>query len=161
MRRFVIVIGLFAALGAGMAEAGGARPFAADREGWDAACNTFVNRARFLPREEPVAFVTLLAEACEGALASLDSREPAQRDAAARFLTRLSAFRDVVKTMNVERVYGPAAGPASKPASRPRAMGAVGHVSATGEYLIAREMGVQRALSDWLDTGVAFSLASR
>ncbi|HUF55287.1 MAG TPA: hypothetical protein VMM55_01875 [Thermohalobaculum sp.] len=132
-------------------------PFGADRPGWQAACATYENRARFMPREGEVGLTVVLAEACRGALASLDSGEPAQRDAAVRLLTRIAALRDTIVAMSVEKAYVQGRRPA------PEARGArpMARVSATGEYLIAHAMGVVDALDRWVETGAPYSLAAR
>jgi hypothetical protein len=62
--------------------------------------------------------------------------------------------------MNIERAYGRDASPRATPSSRPGSRGGatVGTpVSATGEYLIAREFGLLRALNAWYDTGPDFA----
>lgn len=138
-----------------------AETFAVDRPGWASACLTYENRARFLPREAPVAFVVTLAEVCEGAMTSLDSGRPQERDAAARLLARVRELRDIVVRMNIERIYGRDPWPWDQPRRAPAAMHQVAQVSAAGEYLIARHIGVVAALDSWLDTGPAYSLASR
>lgn len=136
-------------------------PFQAERAGWAAACNTYENRARFMTREGEVPFAVVVAEACLGALASLDSGRPAERDAAARLLTRVAVLRDTIVQMNIERVYGTHATPRAMPEPRSGTAWRIAGVSATGEYLIARHLGVVDAIRAWLDTGAHFSLASR
>ena len=137
--------------------AGAGQAFGADRAGWQTACDTYDNRARFMRRDGDVAFALLMAEACRGAFASLDSGRPAERDAAARLLTRISALRDMIVQLTVDKAYG--AG--GQPALTARGARPMARVSATGEYLIAREMGVIDAIASWVGTGAPFSLAAR
>lgn len=122
---------------------------------WAEACQTYESRARFLSHQADFSLPVLLAEACRGALGSLASDRGPERHAAQRFLLRLTRFRDTIAEMTLRRAYGAGADAQSG------AMGRIATVSATGEYLIAREMGVLAALDQWLGTGPPVSLAAR
>ena len=109
------------------------------------ACGHYDNRARFRPRGQGD-FIVQMAEACARAIADVEAPETtfAARRLAIAYLDRLAAFREQVKAINTTRVYGPDAGPRSLPigyGARP--------VTQTGEYLVARSMGVLSALEAW------------
>ena len=117
-------------------------------------CKHYVNRARFKHRHPDQEFVVTLADGCLSAKASLSSDNPRERAAAEEFLTRLRTLRDQIIEMNMERAFGP------DYTARTRMTYGVGsmiepvrRVSALGEYLIARELGLLVAYRAWLETG--------
>ncbi|MGG7564978.1 hypothetical protein ACQ5SO_02295 [Rhodovulum sp. DZ06] len=118
-----------------------------DSNGHAQTCKHFANRARF--RHLAPAHLVAAAEACPEALAR--AGEPAA-DALLDGLTRL---RLTVREMNTTRLYGrPDPGPRAFPVAAANgawaAASAPGRpVSRSGEYLIAREMGVLAALRAW------------
>lgn len=115
---------------------------------WRQTCRHYDNRARFLPRGAPgspdAPFLARLADAC---LAALDLAELPAGDRptaqAETLLTRLTVLRLEVSAINRDRVFG-----VGRDARRNQAgsWGAMGAVTATGEYLIARRIGVTEAL---------------
>ncbi|MGF1658528.1 MAG: hypothetical protein ACFCUS_03810 [Rubrimonas sp.] len=125
-------------------------------------CRQYDNRARFESREEPVALVAALADACAEARATLArpaTPEPA-REAARAFLLRLDAARAEIGRINSARTrVAFAAREAALGAPRARIihMGEmVGVVSPTGEYLILRLGGTLAALEAWVAEGARF-----
>lgn len=128
------------------------------RELLHAGCNHYDNRARFLPREEPVDYVVLLAEACRAAEASLDSDVYGERLAAEYFLKRVLRLRNTIIAMNMRRVFGDQTSPYAKPRTE-QGEAAFKPVSPAGEFLIAHRMGVFDAYDAWLDSGAQFSIA--
>ena len=131
--------------------------------GHHAACRHYVNRATFKSRGAGAELVVVLAESCSAAIESLVSDTPTRPAEAVRaraYLDRLAAFKTMIIAMNIERAYGRDASPRATPSRSPGARGGatVGTpVSATGEYLIAREFGLLRALNAWYDTGPDFA----
>jgi hypothetical protein len=131
-------------------------------------CGHYENRARFKPREGEVEYVVVLAESCDLALALAQGRvdgTDAARIASRRYLQRLTALRRLIVDMNVSRAYGddaPAAATSvAGSGAAPLADGGYRAVSATGEYLIARRLGLQASFRKWLDAGVSFDFARR
>ena len=124
-------------------------------------CKHYINRAKFKRRDETPEFVVTLADGCRAATRSLATGAPDEREAAAVFLARLTVLRDLVIEMNMTRVFGRAWTPVTHIGYGPSAKAEpVPRVSASGEYLIARELGLLAALNAWLDTGPDFALAS-
>lgn len=153
----LVLLLLFAA---GETRAGGL-PGEAELRGLDsahlAACRHYDNRARFKPRGPGAELVVVLADACRDAFRCLAGPEPRpMRDLvrARDFLDRLVALKTAMITINMERLYGPDAGPRARPRSAmPGMMSTLGTpVTATGEYLIARETGVLAAMRAWTAT---------
>lgn len=125
-------------------------------------CNHYQNRARFRSREGLVRLDVLLADSCDLALSVLDGRKAAGPDEhanAADYLNRLSNLRSTVIEINMLRLYGVNAGPRSQPRTVAKRAGAIKQVSTTGEYLIARRMGVLQALEKWRRDAPEFTLA--
>lgn len=117
-------------------------------------CKHYVNRARFKHRHPDQEFVVTLADSCLSAQASLKSENLSERTAAKEFLIRLRVLRDTIIEMNMERAFGKS----YKPRTRIKyGVGSmieeVRRVSALGEYMIAREMGLLAAYRAWLGTG--------
>ncbi len=116
-----------AALAVCAATAAPADPLTArQHEVFSATCTHFGNRVETAPSEVDTTLLAALAESCAIALSDLSEASDSD-DEAATYLERLSAFKATVVGMNVKRVFG---GGAKTP------------VSATGEYLIARRMGL-------------------
>lgn len=145
---------------AGETRAGGV-PGEAELRGLDsahvAACRHYDNRARFKPRGPGAELVAVLADACRDAFRSLAGLEPRPMRELVRardFLDRLVAFKTAMIAINMERLYGPDAGPRARPrAAAPGLASQLGSpVTATGEYLIAREAGVIAAMRAWTAT---------
>ena len=123
-------------------------------------CKHYVNRARFKHRNPDQEFVVTLADACLSAKASLSSDNYKERDAAQNFLIRLRVLRNTIIDMNMERAFG------KSYTARTRMKYSVGsmiepvrRVSSTGEYLIARELGLLAAYRTWLGTGPTIAKA--
>lgn len=118
-------------------------------------CTHYENRARFLPRGHGALLETLLADSCYSALRDLfgPGRVALQRQQdAARFMNRLVLFKTEIISLNMQRSFGRDYDADGKPhhdAGRQRLL-RFAPVSATGEYLIAREMGVLSAYRIWL-----------
>lgn len=125
------------------------------------ACKTYENRARFLSREGSVSFVVAMAEGCAAAQRSLRTGTAEERQAAAAYLDRLVALRDLVIRMNMTRMYGAKRSPRSKPIQREGRLTAFYGVSETGEFLIAHRMGLIDAFRAWRaetpGVGIAFA----
>lgn len=117
------------------------------------ACNHYVNRARFKNRRGDAEFVTVLADSCLQARASLVIGSYAERWAAQAYLSRLLDLRDTVIEMNMTRLFGADRTPYSrlkhKVGSR---IEPVPKVSKSGEYLIAYRIGLVHAYRVWRDT---------
>lgn len=122
-------------------------------------CKHYGGRAHFKSRTESVEFVTVLADACAGAQASLrDPSAPASRKAAAAdFLQRLHGVRVAIGAIDSERFA------AGRDRARPVQMmqdlrSSRGLVTESGEFLILRRAGVFAALERWVATGADFGL---
>ena len=123
-------------------------------------CRHFENRARFQPRGPDAPFEVRFADSCRIALgmARLGPSAPEAALAIApevrearRYLERLTGLRLEVAAMNRARLYGENAGRRAQPRLRPqgRIDAGFGGVTRTGEYLIARHLGVMDALQRW------------
>lgn len=131
-------------------------------------CAYFAERSALGQGTEEATLNGRLAFACEQALNELfDHADPVpdQRKRARVYLQRLNVLRTTVTRLNVERMFdvGPARntlpGAGVKP-RRKRLLGS-GSVTATSEYLIAREIGVLSAYRDWIRAiGTDLALAS-
>ncbi|MEM1316075.1 MAG: hypothetical protein AAGI51_16080 [Pseudomonadota bacterium] len=114
-------------------------------------CRHYENRARFKQRGPGAALETRLADHCAAALSILSrgaEAAPARARRARAYLERLTLLKTTIIDINRERIYG------ENPArfAQPRAdLGSVraALVTPTGEYLIARHMGVLDALEAW------------
>lgn len=126
-----------------------------------ATCKHYVNRSRFKSRHPDQEFVVTLADGCLSAVQSLTSRNPKEKVAAQDFLTRLHTLRDLIIAMDMERVFG--AGYTLRTQIRindGKVQQQIPTVSAIGEYLIARELGLLAAYRTWLSTGPVLTLAA-
>jgi hypothetical protein len=127
------------------------------------ACRHYENRAMFKPRGPDAELVAELADACTAALVALRTGTaslPEDRARALAYLDRLAAFKDLIIGMNVERLYGPSPAPRAAPLTAPSTAGIVQlgrPVTATGEYLIAREFGLLSAWRAWMRPGPALA----
>lgn len=160
--RFVALL-LIAAMGAVAAQAGEppVRGDAFHPDGHAQTCKHFANRARFRDRAATPSFVVRAANACAEALA-----RPAPDPDAARVLERLTLLRLTLRAINVARIYGDDPAPGALPTGdvhgmRRRGGASSRPVSETGEYLIARELGVHAALMAWRPARAAGPVASR
>jgi hypothetical protein len=156
MSRMLAAAVLLAALAVQPAAAAGAVPGAplasVEAAAFPQTCRHYDNRARFLPRGEAAPFLAQFADGCRAALAQArDDGEAARR--ARDYLRRLTRLRQVVTDLNMRRMYGNAshAGVLTRSAS----------VSRTGEYLIARLLGVTEALEAWRGAGPQVSGEAR
>lgn len=136
-------------------------PKAGASEIWDvtASCVHYQNRARFKSRTAEVEFVTVLADACAGAIATVgDPAAPDARKAAAeRYLHRLHEARDAIAAIDGARLR--ATPRVTLGRARVRDLRASrGLVTITGEFLILRRAGVFAALEDWVAEGADFTL---
>lgn len=128
-----------------------------------AACHHYANRARFKSRDRNAELVVILADSCTVAIESLTRRldtRPTEAARARAYLDRLVAFKTLIIEMNVTRLYGLDPNPRAQPiqATGGRKPSPVGQqVTPTGEYLIAREMGLLRVWHDWYRSGPDFA----
>ncbi len=133
------------------------------------SCRHYETRARLKSREENVDFDVILADSCRLALDLLEGRRDGSAETlhgSAVYLERLTAFRRQILQMNISRVYGDGPVPIATPRGDQRRYAAsispgFRPVTETGEYLIARSMGVQAAYRFWLKSGAPFELARR
>ena len=117
-------------------------------------CNHYINRARFKPRNDDPTLEVILADACAQALESIGNAPhatPYEVKRARIFLSRLTTYRETVFAINAARLFGEDAGPTTQLKTPKIARSKIGRITPTGEYLIAREMGVLSALDDWAD----------
>jgi hypothetical protein len=123
----------------------------------DAACHHYDNRARFLSRTTDIAFLTVLAEACVEARATVRgaATDSVERSAATTFLATLDAARGAISAINAGRIAQ-----RHRDAAVQRQGAGLRLVSTAGEYLILRQAGVFAALEDWIESGGRFALAS-
>ena len=157
--RLLLIIAILTVLPMTPAQAGVA---VEERALFSSACQHYINRARFLDRTDSEPFVATLADACEMAMASLESASDEDHRRSVTFLSRLATLRQTITDMTLARVLGdgdPASGQ-PKVAMLART-GSLGSVSETGEYLIAYRLGVVSAYYAWLDTEAAIAFASR
>lgn len=123
-------------------------------------CKHYVNRARFKHRHPDQEFVVTLADGCLSAKASLNAQNPKERVAAKEFLIQLRTLRDLIIDMNMERAFGKTYKPRTRMSYGVGSMEEpVPRVSALGEYMIARELGLLAAYRSWLSTGPVLTLA--
>ena len=136
----IAAVALALTLPTGQAGAGAGAPFAE-------TCRHFDNRARFKPRDADAGLLAVLAEGCSAALRQVQD-DSGSRDAATlgqTYLARLEEFRALTISILLER----------RQAMRPAQIGAAGAtmrrigLTETGEYLIARHMGLLGAHDDW------------
>ncbi len=122
-----------------------------------ATCSHYDNRARFLVRGERAAFVTVLADACHELINELYVRfdtTPFVKKRAELLLTRMAELKSTIITMNMERAFGTSYTPRTQLQVSFSNQGQIRQqqgrmVSTTGEYLIAREIGVLEAYHAW------------
>lgn len=124
------------------------------------ACNHYVNRTRFTPRDDQPDFFVTLADGCQNAQVALRTKSIPKRAAATAFLGRLADLRDTILTINMDRLFGSNwtrySRPKDKNTARTESLGQVSH---TGEYLIAHRMGLIAALNAWTISDRDVSLA--
>lgn len=127
-----------------LAVVGGSDPAQAGQDDagvYPGTCAYFGNRTGGQRQGERADWLALLAQSCSEALRRLGSgsEDAADRD----YLDRLTTLRQVVVGMNVARFTGPGSG---GPGLRIRRS-----VTDSGEYLIARRIGVMEAFSAWAE----------
>lgn len=139
-----------------------------ERRAHSRTCAYFAGRSALGRGTDEATLNRRLAVACEQALSELTGPAdtmPGQRKRARVYLQRLNELKSTVTRLNVERMFDvdparntlPGAG--VKP-RRKRLLG-TGSVTATSEYLIAREIGVLAAYRDWVSAiGTDLALAS-
>ncbi len=103
---------------------------------YTATCAHFHDRLAAVDDRGRLPLLARLSRVCDRALARLERPAP---DRAAAYLDRLAAYKATLVTMTLDRMFDPAV-----PA---------GAVTATGEYLIARRMGVLPPMANWEDDG--------
>ena len=113
-------------------------------------CYEFGRRAAARPEGAPYGFLRHLAKACLMAEASTGRTRGLQRRRAEALLEKLAVLDRVIIEMEAARVHAAAADPRAAP-PRP--------VSASGVFLIARELGVLAALDAWRES-VPMTLAA-
>jgi hypothetical protein len=135
-------------------------PSEAELERYAKACNHYVNRTRFVPRDTQPGFFVTLADGCQNAQVALTSKSRPKRAAAAAFLGRMADLRDTIIEINMDRLFGDNWTRFSRPKAKNTARTAsLGQVSQTGEYLIAYRMGLIAALNAWQISDRDVSLA--
>ena len=155
--RFVVGFVCFLMLPAGFA--GAQTAFADVAEATAKACVHYGGRAHFKSRTEAVEFVTVLADACAGAQATLlDPEAPvARKAAAATFLERLQGARAAIGAIDAER-FAAARDKPRKGGTMVDLRASRGLVTLSGEFLILRRAGVLAALEEWVAAGADFGL---
>ena len=141
MFRSAFMIGLLAA---GLVGGSGARAASSAEEDHTRTCAYFAKRVWAHDRGDRAEWLALLSESCAAALRerSATNRRDGEPDARGEvYLERLGDLRRIVVGMNVARFTGARTAP-GRSASRST-------VTASGEYLIARHLGVMDALFDW------------
>lgn len=157
--RLLLILAIVAVLPLHPARAGVA---VEERALFSSACQHYINRARFLDRTGNEPFVATLADACEMAMASLESASDEDHRRSVNFLSRLATLRQTITEMTMSRVFGDDYRATDQPKVAMLAhSGSLGSVSETGEYLIAYRLGVVSAYYAWLDTEAAIAFASR
>ncbi|MDJ0825599.1 MAG: hypothetical protein QNJ16_08860 [Rhodobacter sp.] len=137
----------------------GAEPLSqAESLQFEATCRHFENRARFKPRRPDAVLVVRLADSCRAALSAAQARAPQRKRneiALSRaYLDRLTEFKSLYVRMMVQngRSWH---GAAKMRTPRVARLG----LTETGEYLIARHMGLLGAFDDWASaTGFRITL---
>lgn len=111
------------------------------------SCHHYENRSRFDARGTNQSFVATLADNCEAALATLSSASEGAT-AARDYLLRLTELKNAVVRLQVRAFQ------ASRETEHPegRYVRVLTSISETGEYLIAREIGVLDSLNAWTAT---------
>ncbi|MEM6440841.1 MAG: hypothetical protein AAF763_14235 [Pseudomonadota bacterium] len=116
-------------------------------------CRHYQNRARFKPRGPGAPLEGRLADNCAAALTILRQGPEVTEARSARarlYMQRLTRLKAAVIDINRDRIYGPDPGRLAQPLTGPdRRIGRGALVTPTGEYLIARHMGVLDALEAW------------
>lgn len=155
-----LLVGTITTLGAASMPASATETDAERKHLHAGTCVHYENRARYHARNPEAELETILADSCRRAFISVYGEvhtSPHTRKHALVYLDRLAAFKARVITMNMQRLFG-APGNRSK-LSKSRRDPGVRPVSRTGEYLIARDMGVIGAYRAWADV-TDFTLAT-
>ncbi|MDJ0627763.1 MAG: hypothetical protein QNJ44_05850 [Rhodobacter sp.] len=115
---------------------------------FDATCRHFENRAHFMPRTEDSELVVRLADSCRHALSSLVGDHPNSaldtQKLSHAYLDRLTAY----KSLYIRMIVLNGTVPGEMFANRSRQIRRIG-LTRTGEYLIARRMGLLGAYDSW------------
>lgn len=160
--RCFLILAVFAPLSAGWAttvDAGS--PTKTELARYAKACNHYVNRTRFVSRDEQADFFVTLAEVCQKAQTELKLAAIPQSAAAEAFLEHLADLRETIVQINMDRLFGDNWTRHSRPKDKGTARTAsFGQVSPTGEYLIAYRMGLVAALDAWIISHRDVSLTS-
>ncbi|MEL6583917.1 MAG: hypothetical protein AAFQ36_08795 [Pseudomonadota bacterium] len=122
-------------------------------KGWSQTCYHYKNRAMFVPRDQlPLAPLVIMAESCADAFAKMSGRNtPAEiRSEAIAYLDRLTLLRRTIIEMNVSRIHA-----VDHKGYGTTVRRSAPSVTVTGEYLIARELGVFHAYDRWTQRGGA------
>lgn len=122
----------------------GPEPDARRMELFRATCAHYANR-RDAAGDSAAELFGRLAQSCERALAVVEAGPAAPTDRTRRaldYLGGLAGLKSTVVTMNMKRLFAP------------KGDAPVRTVSAAGEYLIAREMGILGAMDDFAGAGL-------
>lgn len=115
-----------------------------------ATCKHYNNRSKFKERGEEAPLEVIFADSCQDALKDLYVRidtNPYAYRRAAEYLDQLHALKSLIITINLERTFGVKR---NVPTAAQNIRGSRMHtVSPSGEYLIARELGVLNAYRAW------------
>jgi len=157
LRIIMVLLTIFAGLTATQGQAGSLHD-GKDAVLHNATCAHYQNRARFSSRNQNASLEVHLADSCARAFRSLYARfdtSPYEQKHALTYLNRLSQFKDEIITINMDRMFG------TDRTRRTVIQGQLGDhlgensmkqpVTASGEYLIARSMGVIGAYRAWAD----------
>lgn len=121
-------------------------------------CKHYKNRAFNIPRHIDAPLEVILADSCALAFKSLYARHdtsPYERRHARGYLDRLTLLKDTVITINLDRTFGIDRTRRSKIkvqlGDKVGASSTKQPVNKSGEYLIARQLGVIRSYREWAD----------
>lgn len=104
-------------------------------------CAYFENRAFGIKGTERMTWLSLLSDSCAEALEAVDQTPPFAAQAHVDYLTRLSELRTTIIEMNVSRF---------RERRARQARGIMRTVTPSGEYLIAKQIGVMTAYQTWV-----------
>ncbi|PTX54710.1 hypothetical protein C8N43_3530 [Litoreibacter ponti] len=121
-----------------------------EREVGAKTCAYFENRARHQERSPQQSLEVTLADSCTRALDHISgnsSDAPELAQSARRYIDRLTALKAVIVSMNTREFLDALARGQTRAAMNIAAVS----VTPTGEYLIARQMGVLADHADWAE----------
>ncbi len=102
-----------------------------------------------MPRDGNVVLAIDLADSCVAAVESSHTGTDLEKQAATAFLDRLAKLRDIVISMNMDKVFGRNYTRFTRIATDETQLGTIGRVTDSGEFLIARHLGVIALMNAW------------